>query len=267
MKRIISLLLVLILSLSMLFLAACDEDGKDKDTEPPATTVATTESVVTTAAPEEPVAVEDLNGKTVKQLVETFMEEYSNAKSFDISMNMVETIEGETEEMDISFKITDTEAYVYMNMYGEKMSVWYVDGVVYVESSDGKFKSEDVSVDDILGEDFIEEFTSFMPTEIDDMLAKKYDEAQLYYFKNAYYVTITFTDEEAEEMGADEAYSETFYFDKDGKLRKMELVQGDNTATVILKSYGETVKIDPPENASEFEGPDDSGMPPQLEEV
>ena len=273
MKRIISLLLVLVLAFSALFLVACDKtDKKDEGKE---TTAKVTSKVddsddddesKATEEPKEPVAVANLNGKTVKQLIEAFIDDYTEARSFDISMTSVERYEGETEyEMNISLKLTETDIYLSMEMDGEKMTVWYVDEVAYIESDEGKFKTSDVSRDEFSGESFFEELTSVMPTEIDEMLAKKYDEAQLYYFKGAYYVTIAFTAEEAEEMDmVGDAYTETFYFDKNGKLRKIEIVSEENTATLLLNSYGEPVKIDPPENASEFVDADDSEDTPEV---
>lgn len=278
MKRIISLLLVLLLILSTLFLVACDEnDKKDEGKETKAKVTQKVddddddddddENAETTAAPKEPVPVDSLNGKSVKQLVEQFIAEYTVARSFDMSMNMIEAFEGETEEINISFKLTETEAYVSMDMYGEKMAVWYVDGVAYIESADGKFKREDISVDEILGEDFFEEMMSAMPTEMDDTVAAKYDEAQLYYFKNAYYITISYSDDEVEQMGGGSGYTETIYFDTDGNLRKIEMKAEENSAVVCINSYGKPLQIDPPANASEFKEPDNSGIPPQIEEV
>ena len=267
MKRIISLLLVLILGLSMLFLAACDEDGKDKDTEPPATTVATTEAVVTTAAPEEPVAVDNVDGKNAKQLIEKFIAEYKVAKSFDMAYNIVDNESGEKSETNIAFKVTETDLWVEMTMDGETMKVWLVDDVGYVENSEGKFKAPNVSSEEILGEGFFESIMSSMPSEMNGTIAKKYEEAQLYYYKNVYYITISFTDAEAEQMELEKGYTETIYFDAEGKLRKLEIVSGENRAVMVINSYGEPLEIDPPENASEFEGPDNSGMPPQVEEV
>ena len=276
MKRIISLLLVLVLAFSALFLVACDKtDKKDEGKETKAKVTNKVDDSddddddddgpKSTEEPKEPVAVSTLNGKTAKQLLEDFVEDYTNARSFDMTLNAVESYEGEAEyEMNVSLKLTETEAYVDMEMDGEKITVWYVDGVAYVETSEGKFKSDEVAPEEILGEDFFEEMMSSMPTEIDDAIAQKYEEAQLYYFKNAYYVTIIFTDEEAEEMGYGEGYTETLYFDKTGKLRKIEVVSSENTMTVLLNSYGETVKIDPPKNASEFVDADDSEDTPEV---
>lgn len=262
MKKIISLLLVLLFTLSALFLVACDEvDVNDtaKGTNSVETTAAP-QKAETTAEPQEPVPVADLNGKTAKQLIEKFIPEYRDAKSFDMAFYMSETVDGETAETNIAFKVTETELWVDMTMDGETIKLWYVDGVAYVDSSDGKFKTSEISSDELLGEGFFENIMSSLPSEMDDAWSAKLDKAQLYYYKNAYYLTIEVTQTEAIQHGEEFGYTEKIYFDTDGNLRKIEMEYDQNKMIMVINSYGKPINIDPPANASEFQDADNSDV-------
>ncbi len=253
MKKIISAVLLCFVLLSSLMLSSCDDTRE--------------EAKATSAAPlvldnggsgtEQPDLVK---GKTPRQLAETFVKEYKSAKTFDISVVMTEEYDGESYTEQVDIKLSEEAAYVFMSMEDMKMTLWSVGGVTYVDMDGEKYRSRDTSVDDIFGEGFIDSFLEGLPSEFPEEYIKKLNLAKLEYSNGEYYFSVSITAEEAVQMDlGDEAYTETLYFNLNGKLTKIVDVGEDYTVTVKLNSYGEKITVTPPEDAASFEDMDTAG--------
>jgi hypothetical protein len=249
MKKIIVITLACILAISSFLFTACDKRvDNNKQSEQ-------TKNVETTA-PAKPIPVPSANGKNAKQLFVDAMNDYTDSKSFDISMTMETTEKGVKTTQKIEIKLSDTSMYMDMLFDETDMTLWLVDNVIYVEMDGTKIKATDTTVADVLGEDFYDEIMAELPTsisEIPEAYMKKLEEAQIYSFKGMYYVSVTVTDAEAVEMELDEkGYTETLYFDSKGAIKKIVSESEDATLTILMNSYGKDIEISKPENADEF---------------
>ncbi len=250
MKRIISLILACMMIFGALALSSCrpiEPTGDSSQT--------TTQGTAATTAPQAPVPVDSLNGKNAKQLFEKFFSDYKNSKSFDLSMSMTTTEEGETLTENIEIKLTETEMYMDMSMDGTDMKIWLVGGVVYVDMGGEKYKSSNADIGDILGDGFIDEIVSTIPIEFPEAYMKKVEAAQIYSHKGAYYFSVSVTAAEAEQMDlGDEGYVETIYFNAAGEVTRVfdRSIDAKNTMTLNLNSYGKKVTITPPANPDSF---------------
>lgn len=251
MKRIISVVLICMMILSSLAFVSCDnEKGEGAQTTSTALVLQNSGSS----------SSDSVSKKTPRELLEAFVKDYKNSRSFDISVTMVTTegAESLTEQADI--KLSEESAYISVDMGGAKMKVWYVDGVTYVDMDGEKYKTSSEDMDDILGEGFIDSFIGEIPSEFPEEYMKKVDEAKLKTSGGEYYFSVTLSAEEAAlmELG-DEGYTETIYFDRTGRLtRIVDEAEGYNV-TARLNSYGEKVTVSAPENAASFEDVSDVG--------
>ena len=257
MKKIISLVLAFIFVIGTLTLSSCVPIRKiDGDAES-----TTTQGTTATTAPQKPVPVDSVNGMGAKQLFEKFFEEFTNSKSFDFNAIITTVEEGKIVTENVEFKIDESgELYVSMFAEGMDMKIWFVDGVVYVETEGQKYKSSNQDVDDIFGEGFFDEFISIAPDEQYDAYFKKIEGAQIYSYGGLYYFSFSVTAEEAEQMGVgDEGYTETVYLKADGTITKIVDKSATSSMTLNLNSYGKKVTITPPDDPDSFVDMTDQG--------
>lgn len=249
MKKFIVIALACILTVSSFLFTACDK-RVDNNTPSEQTTDAETD------APEKPLPIPSANGKNGKQLFEDAMTDYANSKSLDLSMTVETSEEGVKTTEKIELRVNETSMYMNMDLDETAMKIWFVDNVVYVDTGDGKFKASNTSINDVLGEGFLEELMSELPTDISDIpnaYMDKMANAQIYSYKGIYYFSVTLTDAEAIEMGVGETgYTETLLFDSAGAIKKIIYESPKETMTLLINSYGKDVEISAPENADEF---------------
>ncbi len=250
MKRNISLALICVFTLSSLLFSSCRKVDTTGDGQ--GSSSVTTVTTSTTEAPAKPVPVDSVNGMSAKQLMEKFLNDYTNSKSFDLAMTMTSVVDGTTTTERMETKLNDKDVYVYTTMDGGYMKVWCVDGVVYVDMNGEKYKAN-TGIEDIFGDGFIDELLSSMPTAFPEEYMEKVKKAQIYSHGGEYYFSVTFTAAEAEQMGeGDEEYTETIYFDSTGKVKRMFAKTKDTSMTLIVNSYGKAVSITKPADADKY---------------
>lgn len=140
MKRFISLLLALTLVLSILALVSCKGDDNDNDNN----------------------TVKTLAGKTPAELYELSKEKLDSATKYSVHTTQLITISGKTVNQTITNKVDIDNSYV--EMYNDtttdaNMKVWYVDGIMYMDTSLGKSKCE------YSKEQYIEDYIEDNPSE------------------------------------------------------------------------------------------------------
>lgn len=252
MKKIIAITLACMLLFSSLLLTSCDErvDNNKKAEQ----TTAQTQS--NAQKEEKPRPVTSVKGKNARQLFEEAMTDYSQSKSFDISMSMETTEEGVKKTEKIDMKLSESAMYMDMLFDDTDMTIWLVDNVVYVDMADEKVKATNASIADIFGDNFLDELMAELPTDISEIpeaYMKKMESAQIYSYKGTYYFSVKVSDAEAVEMELGEkGYTETMYFNSDGSIKKIVSKSDDATMTILIRSYGKAVDISAPKNADEF---------------
>ena len=123
MKRIISLLLALTLVLSMLALVSCKGSNNDNDGN----------------------TVEALAGKTPRELYELSKEKLAATAKYSIISEQVITVSDVTVNQTVTRKLDGDNCY--FETYNDtatdaNMKIWYVDGIMYMDTSQGKSKCE-----------------------------------------------------------------------------------------------------------------------------
>ena len=250
MKKLISLIAVVALILgTFAFLVSCD-DGKENAPNP-SENQGNTDNGDTQNAP---VAVASVNGMNAKQLCEAYFEKCKNSVTMDFSIVSVGEVENETVTETMDIKVGEDSMYIAMSAE-ENMKLWYVDGVTYVDSNEKKVKIS-ASPAYIFGDNVLGDMLGGLPTP--DKLPAQYwakvESAQIYQLGDTYYMTISFTEAEIEQMNVDFDISleETLYFDKNGNVVKSIAKDESSTTTATIYSLGGTVTVSAPSNASEF---------------
>ena len=110
MKRILSLLLVLLLTVSSLCLMSCDgspvaSSGNDESAE------STTQSKQSNGS-NKPIPVDGIKGKNAKELLEAFRREFAEATCFDITLNTVSKDEDGERQMEIRYQKAESNLYL-----------------------------------------------------------------------------------------------------------------------------------------------------------
>lgn len=143
MKKIISLILAAVLTLSTLALVSCNKEDSDN-----------TETLDTLAE------------KTPEELYEITRSALSNATKCSVDTTQVIVIESENDSMTVSSeiisKVDGDNVYTKMSNDADPdsiMEIWYVDGMAYVSNESGKMKTE------ISKEEFLERYTNGSPSE------------------------------------------------------------------------------------------------------
>lgn len=261
MKKFLSIVLVcMMLSLSFL-LIACDSGNSDPGAEENQTTdtnseteaESETEAGGSSHTPSRPIAVTDVNGMNGRQLLEKFSEEFCATELYDLSLTMKSKEGGVTTSMRMDMKTNETSVYVYMLEGEVDVKVWCIDDTTYVNMSDTKYKTSGKDVDDILGEGTMDSLFGESLADLPELYLEKAKSAQIYSHNSLYYFTITVTASEAMEMGeGNQGYTETFYVDSTGAVKK--IVDKFETEEVILtlNSYGKPVVITAPADAESY---------------
>ncbi len=247
MKKLISFLLVLVLTLGVL--ASCDDD----------TAVPSEEDIfhvpTQTAEPvvNEPVKVDAVAGMNAKQLIENIQTYMDFAKITDMDYSMDSTLmSGEQiSTMRVELKLSGGKTYICTDTDGEMTEVCFIDSCVYANVQGQKVKYVDITLEDFLGGD-IGDLMNNAAGEI-NIPSEKLDAAEIYSYRNEYYFTVTFTPEEAEQLGlVRETCTVTYYFNKHGVLKKEVYDQKSFKQTAELHSVNKPVKITEPSDASEY---------------
>ncbi len=247
MKKTVSLLLALMLTVSML--ASCDDDAtapsEDDNAHAPSQT---TETVVN-----EPVKVDDVAGMNAKQLFEnikTYMD-FEKITDMEYSMNSTAMSGEQISTMRVELKLSGGKTYICTDTDGEMTEVYFVDSCVYANVQGQKVKYVDMTLEDFFGGDIADLMNSAV--EKISIPSEKLDEAEIYSYRNEYYFTVSFTPEEAEQLGlARETCTVTYYFNRHGVLKKEVYDQKSLKQTAELHSVNKPVKITEPSDASEY---------------
>ena len=238
----------------MLAGVACKQEPNTPQTTTP-TPTPTTPAETTTQEPIDPdmpegaVLVESLNGKNAKELLEQFVEDFSNAESYDLDAAMSTTVEDIKFEQFIKLRVNSEELEMLLETDGIFYSVYFVDGMIYVNTNGEKIKMPATDIDDMLGEDalgsLIEE--NGIGLEFSKAELEAAANANIYLFQNRYVVTIhTFNEEEEREE------TSMFYFNAEGELTSAACYFDGGFYMLTLTSYNKPVEIAPPADADEY---------------
>ena len=254
MKRIISLVLACMMIFGALTFSSCDTDGD-------------AQSVATqgTTSRKDPELVDLLNGMNAKQLMEKFLEDFKNAKSRDFDLTTTVTDgDGESVTEKTEFKLSENrEFYLSASLAGIPTKMWYVEYITYLDIDGEQHKTIGTKIEDVFGEEFLDDLISIVPSEQYDTYIKKFEEAKIYYYRGVYYSPITYSADEAEQMGMSrEDYTETVYFNREGAVIKIVDNSETTTRTINVNSYGKKVTVDQPKGAMYF---DYHLVPPPIE--
>ena len=199
-------------------------------------------------APEGAVAVDSLNGMNATQLYEKFIAEYMSSGTCDIQVNSRQELIGVgTMMMSTTTKINENAIYYAMEMDGEVMEMWLIDGVAYINTNGEKLKYEGVGVEDILGEGFLESILGSLIQEVPEEYYTALASAQLYCKDGVYFFTVTLS---MPDMGID-SMTETIFFDENGKVISV-IDSANGLYSQSLVKYGVPVEILPPEDADAY---------------
>ncbi len=198
--------------------------------------------------PEGAVAVDSLNGMNATQLYEKFIAEYMSSGTCDIQVNSRQELIGVgTMMMSTTTKINENAIYYAMEMDGEVMEMWLIDGVAYINTNGEKLKYEGVGVEDILGEGFLESIMGSLIQEVPEEYYTALASAQLYCKDGVYFFTVTLS---MPDMGID-SMTETIFFDENGKVISV-IDSANGLYSQSLVKYGVPVEILPPEDADAY---------------
>lgn len=199
--------------------------------------------------PEDSVLVESIGGKNAGELLEQFAKDFENVDGLYWDSAMSTTKDGVTTQQFISLKIYNGELAILLEEDGVFNGVYFVDGILYMNTNGAKIKLPAGSVDEVLGEGAIDDLLSDMNVSFTQAEIEAAANANIYFenTRNKYVVTIHTTNEEsglAEET--------KFYFNAEGKLTGVHSTTDEGYAMLSLHSYNEPVEIDPPADADEF---------------
>ena len=255
MKRILSLVLVLIMLMSSALLVACDKSSD----EPVVTTAAATtepenenEDGGDNKPAAKPVEVDKVNGMTAAELYEKFYTEYLEAETYDVYM--LAKLEDEDDE---EFYLKRGVDSMYLNLMwdGDYGEYWEVDGVLYGQADGEKAKITGGSLEDLFGSRMLDEMrlNMFYRENMEGYLARLAD-VKLYSYKGEFYYELTLTTEEIDELlvSYTETYTERIYFDAQGVLKRAIFVNDYTELTVTMNSYGQPVTVKAPADADSY---------------
>lgn len=257
MKQIFKATMLLCLAVAVIITtAACGPQAPAQQTTPEVTTPeVTTPEVTTPTEPETPddpyqpegsVLVDSINGKTTAELLVQFTEDYSNAQSIHIiSSTMIDTDSFQYED-ESSIKIHNGEFEVVTVSDGVTTAVYFVNNTIYLNEDGSKIKISDVTVEEILGDDYMDDLLDG-GIEIDEDMLENAEAANIYLANGIYTVTFSSYDE-----GSEEDVVTTFSFNEEGKLTKLSAVSESAEFLIEFHSYGEAVEILPPADAEEY---------------
>ena len=221
-------------------------------TTPEVTTPEVTTPEVTTPVeepdpnqPEGSVLVDSIGGKTVVELLEKFIEDFATAKTYDFTVSHEYAGFGVTTSEFVSLKIGENTLAINMNMEFMVADIYFVDGIIYMNTGEQKIKIPAQNVDDVMGEGFLDslqEGPDFSEEDFEELA-----EAKIYLLGDTYIVTFLSTDEDT-----GEEVSTRLEFNADGELLLMEGTSEREHTRFVINSYGKPVTVTPPADADEY---------------
>lgn len=221
-------------------------------TTPEVTTPEVTTPEVTTPVeepdpnqPEGSVLVDSIGGKTVVELLEKFVEDFATAKTYDFTVSHEYTGFGVTTSESVSLKIGENTLAINMNMEFMVADIYFVDGIIYMNTGEQKIKIPAQNVDDVMGEGFLDslqEGPDFSEEDFEELA-----DAKIYLLGDTYIVTFLSTDEDT-----GEEVSTRLEFNADGELLLMEGTGETEHTLFVINSYGKPVTVTPPADADEY---------------
>ena len=221
-------------------------------TTPEVTTPEVTTPEVTTPVeepdpnqPEGSVLVDSIGGKTVVELLEKFIEDFATAKTYDFTVSHEYAGFGVTTSEFVSLKIGENTLAINMNMEFMVADIYFVDGLIYMNTGEQKIKIPAQNVDDVMGEGFLDslqEGPDFSEEDFEELA-----EAKIYLLGDTYIVTFLSTDEDT-----GEEVSTRLEFNADGELLLMEGTSEREHTRFVINSYGKPVTVTPPADADEY---------------
>ncbi len=250
MKKIISMLLVLVMILSAFALTSCDEsEGSDvvASSSSEQTTTGQTTSGNSTSVP---INVNSVNGKDALALFKAAKEEFSNITSYDAKCDINETVDGETVTYKVVSKLSGINMYLmYVDMDEKITEITVLDNVAYMKYGEQKVKMEGFSEEDIFSN-----FPNIADYGYFKLNESKFAGLDIYYQNGLYSFTVEFTAKEAIDidLDAEEEGKIIFYFGADGALKKTHTIQKSYTESEEIISVNRPVTINPPMDVSNY---------------
>ena len=240
-KKILSIIFLCIIFLESFLLSGCNKPSF----KPPRQNEETTLPQDHTSPVSEPDTIKTINGMTVVQLYENFINEYTNADTYDISVRSSIHADGINMTSLVDLKLGENAMYIKADVADVEMECWFFTDYSYFNIGGEKYKATGATVDDIFGEGFVEITLSSALSSIDQTVyLDKLNEIQLHFENGEYYYTLKLTDKEAEDLGiGTNNYSETVFFDAKGKIRKIVCSSDSEEVLILLNAYGDTVDI------------------------
>ena len=211
--------------------------------------------------PEGATLVVTLNGKNARELLEQFIKDFANAKSYDCNAAMSTTVDGVKSKQFMSIKIHNGELALRLESDGIFNGLYFVDGTLYINTNGEKIKMPANSVDEVLGEGALDSLVDEIGADLEFSKAEleALEDANIYLYQRRYVVTIhTFNEEEERDE------TSTFYFNAAGELTSANCFFEGGYYMLTVTSYNKPVEINPPADADEYQGfgePDDGDIP------
>lgn len=265
MKKFLAILMCATLLLSCLMLSACDAEDILKDVIDE--TDESGEFVLDET--DENGNLKTLGGKLPKELYKDAFELLNSATNFTMTAKQLISMEIEGEKIEVVQTVFqkidgDNSYFKSSGVEGAEMEGWYVDGVVYAQRNGEKVKTE-ISKEDyyknFLGSDANEDKVFDIPESwfVDITIKPDGDE---------YYIAFTVSGAEYSELfkktdlnaSLAENVDYKVYFDKDGKILRMETdfsmeiegVVANTHSESIFENVGTTQKITAPADADSY---------------
>ena len=250
-KKVLSIILIAIVIVNLFLIVGCYKTDTENDSQ---SEVETPDNSNDTKPNSQPVAIKTVNGMTLIQLYENFIEEYTKAATLDISIITDITSEGIQTNYSLRLKLTDDAMYIMVDADDTELECWFLEDSSYLNIAGEKHKNSNVTVDDVFGEGFIELSLSSVANDVDNSVySKKLENAQLYTDNDEYCCDLKFTVEEAEALDMEaEAFTETLFFDAQGKIKKIIDQSSTEEITVTLDVYNNTLLINAPADKDSY---------------
>ncbi len=224
------------------------EETTPEATTPEATTPeeTTPEEVLDPDKPEGAVLVDSIGGKSAKEVMENFVDSFNNAESYDWSATMESIEDGIVVSQYMSIKFYNGEVAVIMQSDDMTNEVYFVNGVLYINNNGQKMKLSSDNPEEMLGEGFYDGLFDLVP-DFSEEKELALEDTKIYLLNGIYYITLHKVDEDTNE---EEIYC--YQFNEAGDLVKAESTSNNESAILIINSYGKPVQINPPADADEY---------------
>ena len=192
------------------------------------------------------IPVNDLNGMTVTQLFEKFINDYNSSNTREVQINS-RYYNGTRYVTDSKYiKANGDDFYfLYVDLSNsgynfQTVEIFLVDDVAYIDYQESKIKCYKDDIDVVWGENFMTPFIRALEQEVAEEYYAALAKAQLYLKNGVYFFTISLPVPET-----NYSYTQTVYFDKDGKITKI-IEEGTNWSDERTIKYDVPVEIAPP---------------------